>query len=169
MTSKKRVLLRINYNYIVNFRRKSTRNLSKIGLALATAFCGSFWGCYDGETECFDTREYLIINVLSATNIDSAIININGSQKCYLNEIRLYVKREDEKFFYDDGINKKVADIEHCDSAEKCLSWQSAGCILGHSDKIDVNANYVSVLLFDGLQEKNINIDKPISGKKLSI
>ena len=143
------------------------QELSKIFLALTTAICGLFCGCYDGETECFDTREYLIINVLSATNIDSAIININGSQKCYLNEIRLYVKREDEIFFYDDGINKKVVDIEHCDSAEKCLSWQSAGCILGHSDKIDVNANYVSVLLFDGLQEKNINIDKPLSGKKI--
>ena len=140
---------------------------SKIYLALTTAICGLFCGCYDGEIECYDSREYLIVNILSATNIDSAMISINESQKCYLNEIRLYAKLESEEFFYDEGVNKNVTDIERCDSVEKCFFWKSAGCILGHSDKIDIDTNYISILLFDGSQEKIINIDKPFSGRNI--
>lgn len=54
----------------------------KIYLALTTAICGLFCGCYDGEIECYDSDRFVSLRVVSTTNIDSVYFFLNDQRVC---------------------------------------------------------------------------------------
>ena len=57
------------------------QKLSRISLALATAISGLFWGCYDGETECFPPGARFYHN--STLDVDSVQFYLDDERICY--------------------------------------------------------------------------------------
>ena len=97
---------------------------SKIYLALTTAICGIFLGCcYDGaDVECFDTKEYISIHILSTTKIDSADMYLSGEQVCHIKRVYTFVKPANEMYFSDKDLHKVLTGEDLCDSLEECPS-----------------------------------------------
>ena len=70
----------------------------KIYLALTTAICGLFCGCYDGETECFPPGANFYLH--STSDIDSVHFYLNNERICY------------EQVIYEDGLCTNCAKIK---------------------------------------------------------
>lgn len=154
------------YRAIDTFVSKIMQKISKIFLVLATAICGLFCGCYEGvDVECFDSKEYISIHILSTTKIDSADIYLNGEQVCHINNAYHFVKPASKEYFYDKDFHKVLTGEDLCDSLEKCPSWYNLDCYLRKPpDKIRTQDTIVSMHLFEGLQKKEQNIIIPAMG-----
>lgn len=119
-----------------------------------------FWGCYDGEYECFDSSHFVSINVLTTKNVDSVYLYINKELKCQLNSSQLYLKEMDEGYY-----SAKPMENNLRESLEKKQSWYSYHCFLGEKiDKINVNSFKMTVVVYeqDGINE--VKIKKIFSG-----
>ena len=145
----------------------------KIYLALTTAICGIFLGCYyDGaDVECFDTKEYISIHILSTTKIDSADMYLSGEQVCHIKRVYTFVKPANEMYFSDKDLHKVLTGEDLCDSLEECPSWYDLGCYLRKPpNKIRTQDTLVSMHLFEGLQRKEQNITIPaIGGNNINV
>lgn len=147
------------------------QKMSKICLILTTAICGLFCGCYDGETECYDTKEYISISILSTTKIDSVDIYLNGEQVCHIDYAYHFVKPANNEYFYDEDFHKTLSGEDLCDSLEECPSWYDLGCYLRKPpNKIRAQDTLVSMHVFEGLQRKEQKIIIPaIGGNNINV
>lgn len=104
---------------------------SKIYFALTTAFCGLFWGCYDGETECFPR---VSLNFITSERIDSVQFYLNDERVCnggkgFLSTDEICHSSLSADLF--DGLPK---DSNKCLSSEEYLSWTNLECFIDEKE-----------------------------------
>ena len=127
------------------------QKMSKIFLALTTAICGLFCGCYDGETECYDSRKFVSLNFLTTDGFDSIYFYLNENRVCYEN-IGVYYDwvlcRQDSNQFLT-AMEVSESDISKCISSDEDPIWKGFHCFIGEpSDRVDVGIAKMRAQIF---------------------
>lgn len=139
------------------------RELSKIFFILTTAICGLFCGCYDGETECYDSSQFVSLNFLTTDEFDSIQLYLNEKHICY-GDVGVYYEQiicQNSEWFLTASIASE-ADIDKCVLSEKNPIWYGFHCFVGMpSDGIGVNSAKIRAQIF--YKDENNWIEIPLN------
>jgi hypothetical protein len=107
-----------------------------------------FVSCYDGRFECIDSKEFVSINLMSTSNVDSMDVYLNDELICHSTYKELYVKLANEDFFSNVLIAESSSylykDVILCTPYENCPSWKSLGCF---ERKLNIDEDTISLNL----------------------
>ena len=91
--------------------------MRKTVLFCMSVICGLFWGCYDGETECFGSSQFVSLNFLTTGKLDSVHFYLNEDRVCDGN-IGVYY---DQILCYQDSNAFLTAMIATESDTDKCI------------------------------------------------
>ncbi len=121
--------------------------------------CGIFvililTGCYWTEIECFPCEEFMEVNFITTSKVDSVDIFLDGRHVCHQDSAMFFVKDLASGLFFWER-----------EYGEDSLMWFVFHCFLGRpKDKINMSSVHLEMHVFDKGKEERIRVDTVFDG-----
>ena len=140
------------------------QKLSRISLILATAICGLFCGCYDGETECFPV---VSLNIITSERIDSVQFYLNDERVCVGGKGFLSSDEICHSSLSADHFVGLSRDSNKCLSSEEYLSWTNLECFIDEKEyKRSLSSFNLTLDIFSDKGKQKIEMNMTYHSKK---
>ena len=125
--------------------------MCKTVLLCMSVISGLFCGCYDGETECFGSSQFVSLNFLTTGKLDSVHFYLNEDRVCegnigvYYDQILCY---QDSNAFLTAMIATE-SDTDKCILSDEKSIWKAVHCFVGKpSDGVNVGSAKIWLRIF---------------------
>lgn len=141
--------------------------MRKIGISFLIFWGTLFWGCYEGEYECFSN---LRVNYITASDVDSVHFYLNSEQVCLQKAAFKELECENcskGMLLYSidcktSADNKNSINIDSEDGVQQCIlsddfpKWNVFECIVDEKDKRDIDSSKLVLVVYSEKMKKVI-------------
>ncbi|MBQ3778501.1 MAG: hypothetical protein II835_10585 [Fibrobacter sp.] len=144
--------------------------MRKIGISFLIFWGTLFWGCYEDDGICYDSKRFVSLSIVSTSNIDSVQFFLNNQRICIGNtgiDQKMVICKDKSRETSDAMILMLLSevDLNNCDLSEEYPMWTGFDCLVnGAFDTVKVDSSKLGVNVFSNGRKTIIETDFVVSG-----